>query len=238
MLLLGNDIVNLSVERALNKHLEQRFLQRILTLKEKELVLNSKQQHKTLWAIWAAKEACFKACQKQELGLIFSHKKFIIDLALHDVNKNNKNVFGIGRHGNNLLSIKWYFNDNTIHAMAVLLGNNQFFSSWDNIKSSIFPIDSTNYTNESLSTRIQAKKFLSSPTIRSYFSSISTNLFNVEIIRQKSIINSKLKILPPKVVSKDQKGLNKVLNIEISLSHDHGWGAVALAKSDLITIRF
>jgi len=67
---IGNDIVDLSV--AAQKHADERFLNRVFTGSEQALIVSNVDKHSLLWALWAAKEAAFKAYQKQQLDYVFS----------------------------------------------------------------------------------------------------------------------------------------------------------------------
>lgn len=227
-ILLGNDIVNLSTERSKLKHLDQRFINRVFTDNEQSIIqqVNSDNKSTILWAIWAAKEAAFKACQKQDPGLIFSHRKFDINfdiklpmLDLTNYSEHNINFTGTANYKNKILALTWQFSKHTVHCIAMLLDNNLLFIDWHKINYNIFIIDSTNHNIESLQTRSFAKQFLISKGFDP----------PIEIIRQNIIVNKTKRYGPPIVFIKN----HTLTNIEISLSHDHGWGAVAFI--DLMT---
>ena len=67
---IGNDIVDLN--DAAKKDTDPRFLKRVFTSAEQRLIKQSDDPHTVLWAIWAAKEAVFKAYQKQYPNYRFS----------------------------------------------------------------------------------------------------------------------------------------------------------------------
>lgn len=77
---IGNDIVDLREGRQLRKHNDTRFMDRVFCTAEKNLILASQDPDQTLWQIWAAKEAAYKALKKKHPGLIFAHRKFVTDL--------------------------------------------------------------------------------------------------------------------------------------------------------------
>ena len=58
---LGFDIVNLDEARYQNKHLNQRWLDKVFTFQEQEQILLSHDSHQHLWMLWACKESFFKA---------------------------------------------------------------------------------------------------------------------------------------------------------------------------------
>ena len=84
---------------------------------------------------------------------------------------------------------------------------------------SIFIIDSNDHKEESLQTRFYAKQFLMSYGFDQ----------NIAIIRPNTIINGTKHYGPPILMVDDQP----LEAIEISLSHDHGWGAVAFFSNHL-----
>lgn len=73
---IGNDIVDLSLPEIKNKQKDLRFLNRVFTEKEQDFIKNATDPNTTLWCIWAAKEASYKACQKIKNELIFSPQAF------------------------------------------------------------------------------------------------------------------------------------------------------------------
>lgn len=75
---IGNDIVDLSLPGTKNKQKDLRFLKRVFTEKEQDFIKNAADPSTTLWCIWAAKEASYKACQKVKNELIFSPQAFIM----------------------------------------------------------------------------------------------------------------------------------------------------------------
>lgn len=222
---LGNDIVNLSTARSKSKYLDQRFVKRVFTKSEQniiELVTSPKHKSNIMWAIWAAKEASFKACQKKNPELIFSHSKFDItfdiDVAVIKFNNYNKPITGFVSYKNKTVAVKWQFDKHTVHAVAVLLSNNKIFTAWDKIQYSIFAIDSEDHIKESCSTRWHATQFLISCGLEQH----------IKIIRPNIIVNNATRHGPPIVCIKD----HRLTTIDISLSHDHGWGAVAFVDQD------
>lgn len=232
ILKLGNDIVDLSVSRTNLKHLEKnftRFLGRVFTKKEQDSILTAHYMPKILWAIWAAKEAAYKALKKQFPSLIFSHKLFEVTqdtlLELSELTE-GKEITGILLYNKQLANIKWQYNTNFIHCIAVL--TNKIFNNWQsihyNITENLDPIDITTikqhftdrelnsiYSEQSLNTRFYAKQFLKSHNVDE----------KVEIIR---INNS-----PPTLFLGRKK-----LNHEISISHDGKFMAVCFCKIPLL----
>ncbi len=231
---LGNDIVNISIERSRFKHLDLKFMHRVFTTNEQLMIQQSTNPIVTTWMIWAGKEAAFKACQKTNLNLIFSHRKFEITLDIETFNleflssTNNTNstyrFSGIIKYQDNNLKAIWLISEHFIHCIAVLdkhekINDLKFNDlNLNQIKYHIFPINSENYATESLETKTFAKQYL----INNGFDE------NIEILRSKIFIDGKLHYKPPMLFINN----NQLLNYQISLSHDNGWGAFVYLKTD------
>lgn len=221
---LGNDIVDLSVSRTNLKHLENnfnRFLSRVFTKKEQDIILMANYMPKILWAIWAAKEAAYKALKKQFPTIIFSHKLFEVTedtlIELPNINQ-YKEISGTLLYNKHLVTLKWQYNINFIHCIAIL--TNKIFNNWQLIYHNITEdleqlniatikqdftareLDSI-YSEQSLKTRFYAKQFLKSHNFD----------INIEIIRSNE---------SPPTLFVGQKQLNH----EISISHDGKFMAV------------
>jgi len=235
---LGNDIVDLSINKTKLKHLEPKFLKflhRVFTPEEQAKILNTidLDKPKILWALWAAKEAAYKALKKQLPELIFSHNKFAVETTtladLNNLTENNK-ITGILLYNHKLISMRWEYSINYIHCIAVILNNNKNFNNWEKINhnitedlESLEDLHDLNYlkpyfterelasvfSKQSLKTRYYAKKFL-----------ISCNFDpNIEIIRSNS---------PPMLFVGDQQ----LIDNDISLSHDGRFMAVCCYGCD------
>jgi phosphopantetheinyl transferase (holo-ACP synthase) len=229
---LGNDIVNISIERSKFKHLEQKFMHRVFTTNEQLMIQKSTNPIVTTWMIWAGKEAAFKACQKTNLNLIFSHRKFEIIFDIETFNLqfllNTANTTyqfsGTIKHQDNNLNATWLISEHLIHCIAILDKHKKFNDlkindlDLNQIKSKIFPINSENYATESLETKHFAKQYL----INNGFDK------KIEILRSKIFIDGKLRYAPPMLFINN----NPLLNYQISLSHDNGWGAFVYLKTD------
>lgn len=61
---LGNDIVALGTDYARSKPGDSRFCQRVFTAEERELIQGAEEPVTMLWTLWAAKEAAYKAFSK------------------------------------------------------------------------------------------------------------------------------------------------------------------------------
>jgi len=61
---VGNDVVDLTHPENKGKSQDQRFLNRVFTTDEQNLISKSSSPDATLWALWAAKESAYKVCHK------------------------------------------------------------------------------------------------------------------------------------------------------------------------------
>jgi len=73
---IGNDIVDLFDSDSLGVLQNTRFIERVFTPQEIHFIQTNSFKEKTAWAIWAAKEATFKALTRFNPGIRFSPVKF------------------------------------------------------------------------------------------------------------------------------------------------------------------
>lgn len=192
-------------------------MRRIFTEEERLAIGASLQPNTTLWALWAAKEATFKACQKHLIEpIVFAHQAFHV--SIHE---------SVVCYGPLRCAMQWQITPDYIHCLAVLDPvQKRLFTSWDQVKVSIThladPVDpdislterelASAHSHESRMTRLHAKQFLIQPNMGK----------DIEIIRFP--LPSKAKKYSPPVLACQ----NKVLPHEISLSHDGHFAASAV----------
>lgn len=61
---VGNDVVDLRADGACGKSRDKRFVRRVLTASEQNRLAESQNPDACLWAMWAAKEAAYKAVSR------------------------------------------------------------------------------------------------------------------------------------------------------------------------------
>ncbi|MEI7638026.1 MAG: 4'-phosphopantetheinyl transferase superfamily protein [Syntrophus sp. (in: bacteria)] len=81
---IGNDIVDLTSPDSIGKSLDRRFIARVFTPEEQERIDRSDSPDTTLWMVWAAKEAAFKAVIKLKPGLSFTHRAYVVTSPLSE----------------------------------------------------------------------------------------------------------------------------------------------------------
>ena len=78
MLVIGNDIVDLTVPENRGRSGDRRFRARVFTAAEEEWIDAAAAPDTMLWMLWAAKEAAFKAALKLRPGLTFRPREYAV----------------------------------------------------------------------------------------------------------------------------------------------------------------
>ncbi|HEU6450356.1 MAG TPA: 4'-phosphopantetheinyl transferase superfamily protein [Gemmatimonadaceae bacterium] len=74
--MIGNDLVDLRAREAAGKSGDARFVKRVFTAREAELIAASSSPDIALWLLWAAKEAAYKVARKLSPTVIFAHSRY------------------------------------------------------------------------------------------------------------------------------------------------------------------
>jgi hypothetical protein len=74
--LIGNDLVDLRAREAAGKSGDARFVARVFSAREAELIARSAKPDYALWMLWAAKEAAYKVAKKLRPDAIFAHSRY------------------------------------------------------------------------------------------------------------------------------------------------------------------
>ncbi len=224
--MLGNDVVDLTTDT--EKHLNQRFINRVLSFEEKTYLNHSLNENTFLWSLWACKEASYKACQKLNKQLLFSPSQFTLDnncLSQLVNHENHKDFHGTLQHHKATLQLKisWLTADHSehitqkipshqpaaVHVTAIISSKTD---DWDSVQVVLRKIDdSSSYKQQSSEVRKLAQRLL------------LDNGISAKIHRPPLNIKDYTKPGPPILMSN-----NTSLPHEISLSHDNEWIAVAL----------
>jgi phosphopantetheinyl transferase (holo-ACP synthase) len=75
--MIGNDLVDLNVASAESNWKRSRFLDKVFTIEEQQLITNSKNQHQTVWLLWSMKEAAYKVYVQQFGKRFFNPKRLV-----------------------------------------------------------------------------------------------------------------------------------------------------------------
>ncbi len=106
---VGNDVVDLGDPYLLGSERRQRYVDRICCDSERRQIAQARDPLWLLWALFAAKEAAFKAISKRRPGVIFAHSKFVVEPDLRSV-----------RHDDLTLALRVTRCGEAIHAIATL----------------------------------------------------------------------------------------------------------------------
>lgn len=78
--MLGNDVVDLHDEEARDGATHPRFDARVFTESERASIASSDEPNRLRWSLWAAKEAAYKLGVTHRPGLVFSPRRFVVEL--------------------------------------------------------------------------------------------------------------------------------------------------------------
>ncbi|MBN1689053.1 MAG: 4'-phosphopantetheinyl transferase superfamily protein [Candidatus Omnitrophica bacterium] len=73
---VGNDVVDLKEKETFRKSADERFVQRVFSIEERDRISAAAHPDRVLWIFWAAKEAAYKVFVKKDPSIIFAHKQF------------------------------------------------------------------------------------------------------------------------------------------------------------------
>ena len=74
--MIGNDLVDLRARESAGRSRDARFVARVFTAREAELIARSSSPDAALWMLWAAKEAAYKVAKKLHPDVIFAHSRY------------------------------------------------------------------------------------------------------------------------------------------------------------------
>jgi hypothetical protein len=77
---VGNDIVDLAVPGNSGKSVDSRFCDRVFTTEEQGLIAGAAQPDALLWALWAAKEAAYKAVSRGDPGVCSIPRQYRVEI--------------------------------------------------------------------------------------------------------------------------------------------------------------
>ncbi len=82
---MGNDVVDLADRESHLEKLHERFLARVFTNKELAAIARSRTRAATVWTLWAAKEAAYKALWAEGRAIGFAPRRLAVVFASHYV---------------------------------------------------------------------------------------------------------------------------------------------------------
>jgi hypothetical protein len=115
---IGNDIVDLADPETRHEGLHPRFDERVFRPGERALLGRSDSSHVLRWALWAAKESAYKAMKRLEPELVFSPKRFSVELAALPVAGGRGVAVGHVVHRGRVLDLQVHVDGTSLHALA------------------------------------------------------------------------------------------------------------------------
>ena len=77
---VGNDLVDLTEKENEDRPKNVRFVNRVLTEKERRLLNESADKVTTFALLWSGKEAAYKVLKKIDSSIFFSHSQFVVTI--------------------------------------------------------------------------------------------------------------------------------------------------------------
>jgi len=112
---LGNDVVDLADPETRDLH--PRFDERVFAPRERALLSACSSPHVLRWALWAAKESAYKALRRLDPHLVFSPKRFAVELP-GSFPEGRGRVIGQVAHGEQVLDVEVCVEGELLHAVS------------------------------------------------------------------------------------------------------------------------
>ncbi len=134
MPLVGNDVVDLSVDGAAARWEDERFLGKVFTESEREVVRRAAVPAVVLWSLWACKEAAYKVVRKLNPDAGFVPRRFPVGLLL---SKDLSMARGRVKTSFGAIPVRVEAGDGFVHVLARWGGA----PSWDGIACRVLEMD-------------------------------------------------------------------------------------------------
>lgn len=235
--MIGNDLVDLRAREAAGKSRNARFVARVFTVREAQLIAASAAPDAALWMLWAAKEAAYKVAKKLRSDAIFAHSRYEVvpdapELVLEPRAGSSRpgghvRLRGIAGLGDARFPIEWKSSASFVHCVALDAAGD--FSSLRIAIVSHDELDQARYDHE-LTERelasLSAARPAESLAVRRLARALASEagLGAVEIVRER--IGSTFG--PPRLYPRG--GAEPLAGWDITLSHDGDLAAAALGR--------
>lgn len=117
MLYVGNDVVDLNLKEIADKYRDARFVRRVFTPLEQQIIQTSKNSNRMLWILWASKETAYKIISKKNDGTPFVHKRFQIKSV---TGNSPSTVLTQVHYQNQRINVKVRCSKQSLHATGVI----------------------------------------------------------------------------------------------------------------------
>jgi phosphopantetheinyl transferase len=115
---LGNDIVDLADPETREQGLHPRFDERVFRAEERTLLGGNDSRHVMRWALWAAKESAYKAEKRLDPELVFSPRRFAVELSALPGAGGRGVAEGRVVHGSHVLDLQVHVDGTCLHAVT------------------------------------------------------------------------------------------------------------------------
>lgn len=233
--MIGNDLVDLYARETAGKSGDARFVKRVFTAREAELIAGSPNPDYALWMLWAAKEAAYKVARKLAPEVIFAHSRFEVvpDPGALAPAPEGESVLrsgcvelrGLGPLDGASLPVEWRLSPTFVHCVAMEAGGD--FHSLRMAISAREEVDrdTTAYEPTERERASLAGRAAESLAVRRLARALASEagLGEVEIVRERVASG----FGPPRLYPRG--GATPLAGCDITLSHDGELVAVVLA---------
>jgi phosphopantetheinyl transferase (holo-ACP synthase) len=205
---IANDLVDWKYPANAEKSRDLRYLKKILTDVEIEIVQKTGNQDAALWSLWACKETAYKALKKLSPDTLFQPRYWSVEL------DRPGSEYGSGKvvvPGKKPIFVRIYLSDAYVHCIGT--------DELSNLDKIVWGVDPLPPASDGID--IDPSVFVRKCLLRRLANSYSLNIRNMEIRRAKQ----SRELLPPCLYLDDKKA-----PFDISLSHDGKFVAYALVK--------
>ena len=108
--MVGNDVIDLGDREVIEGPTHPRFDQRVFAAAERALLRSSRTPGLLRWTLWAAKEAAYKLARKRNSRVVFSPRRFVVELQQEDRARI--------RHGDVEFTVRIASAGHALHALA------------------------------------------------------------------------------------------------------------------------
>ncbi len=115
---VGNDVVDLAAPGNRGKSADGRFRGRVFTVDEQALISGATQPDTMLWALWAAKEAAFKAVSRGDPAVCSIPRQYRVFLETEDTSGTNARLAGKVSTPRGDLALRVVLTADWVHALA------------------------------------------------------------------------------------------------------------------------
>ena len=227
--MIGNDLVDLRAREAAGKSRDARFVARVFTAREAELIASSPSSDAALWMLWAAKEAAYKVAKKLRPDVIFAHSRYevIPDGAELTARSGLQGLDGLDGAS---FPVEWRLSPTFVHCVAMDAGGDFrslriAISARAELDRDAAAYDPTARERLSLLPARSAESLAVRRLARTL--AAEAGLGEVEIVRERtgSVFG------PPRLYSRGNAA--PLAGWDITLSHDGELAAVALANDEV-----